>query len=166
MEETTVLAALLQIDSGLVDAGGSAPGFVCETVYDLTGSSGAAQIANWSAKPFKVIAILLVAWIVNRLVRRAIDKFIGRLVADRETKATERREDEVDDGRFTRSWQRAVEKANLLSEQAERGKQRTQALGTVLKSVASLSLYALAIMMALAEFGVSLGPLLAGAGIV
>ncbi|MBU1225724.1 MAG: mechanosensitive ion channel family protein [Actinobacteria bacterium] len=161
-----MLAALMQLDPGLVDACGSQPGVICETVYDLTGNSAAAQIAQWGTKPFKVLVILLAAWAINRLLRRAIGKFIGRLIADREAKAEERREGEVDDGRFTRSWRRAVEKAQILSEQAERGKQRAQALGTVLESVTALVLYALAIMMALAEFGVSLGPLIAGAGIV
>ena len=158
--------ALLQLDPGLVDACGAEPGFVCRTVYDLTGNATAAQVAKWGAKPFKVLIILFAAWALNRLVRRAIDKFVERLIAEREERAEARRKEEVDDGRFGRSWQRALEKARLLSEQAERGKQRALALGTVLKSIASLTVYLVALMMGLAEFGISLGPLIAGAGIV
>jgi len=161
-----VAAVLMQADPGLADACGADPGLVCRTFFDLTGNAGLAQAAAWAAKPLKVLLILLAAWVINRVARRAIDRFIGGLVTDREERAEARRHAEVDDGRFARSWQRAVEKARLLTDQAERSKQRAQALGTVLKSIASLVVYALALMMALAEFGVSLGPLIAGAGIV
>jgi small conductance mechanosensitive channel len=161
-----VLSALLQIDPEVVDACGSDPGTVCEFVYELTDSELVADFAAWAVRPLTAIAILLAAWVVNRLARKAIDRFIERLIKDREDKAEERRKAEVDDGRFSQSWNRALEKARLLSDQAERGKQRAQALGTVLKSIASLVVYTLALMMALAEFGISLGPLIASAGIV
>jgi len=161
-----VLAALLQLDTGLVDACGTEPGFVCEVVYDLTGNGTIAQISRWAAKPVKVILILVAAWLLNRLVRRAIDRFVERLIIDREEKAEARHKDEVDDGRFSRSWHRAVDKARLLSDQAARGKQRAQALGTVLRSIATLVIYTMGLMIALAEVDVPLGPLVAGAGIV
>ncbi len=161
-----MLTALLQLDPGLVDACGPEPGIVCEAIYDLTGNGTIAQIARWAAKPAVVLVILVVAWVLNRLVRRTIDRFVERLIADRQAKAEARHKDEVDDGRFSRSWHRAMDKARLLSEQAERGKQRALALGTVLRSVTTLVVYTLALMMALAEFSVSLGPLVAGAGIV
>ena len=161
-----MLAASLQLDPGLVDACGAEPGIICELIYDWTGNSTAAEIAQVAAKPFTAVLILIAAWVLNRIVRRTIDRFVDRLIKDREAKAEERKEAEADDGRFTRSLQRAVEKARLLADQADRSKQRAQALGTVLKSVSSLVIYTLALMMALAEFGVSLGPLIAGAGIV
>lgn len=161
-----MLSALQQLDPELIDACGADPGFVCETIFDLTGNEAIAQVAKWSAKPIKVILILVVAWLVNRLVRRAVNRFVERLISDREQRAEHRRKSEVEDGRFAQSWSRALEKAQLLSAQAERSKQRAQALGTVLKSIVSLVVYTLAVMMALAEFGVSLGPLIASAGIV
>ncbi len=161
-----MLAALMQLDPGLVNACGNAPGNLCKWVYDLTGNSTAAEIAQVGAKPFTAILILLAAWVLNRVVRRVIDGFIQRLITDREAKAEQRTETEAEDGRFSLSWHRAMEKARLISDQADRSKQRAQALGTVLKSVASLVLYTMALMMALAEFDISLGPLIAGAGIV
>jgi small conductance mechanosensitive channel len=161
-----MLNALMQLDPGLVDACGPDPGVVCEAAYDLTGNATVAQVARWAAKPIVAIGILIVAWVVVRLVRRGIDKFVERLIAERESKAAERKSEEVEDGRFAQSWARAREKARLLSDQEERGKQRAQALGTVLKSVATLVVYTLALMIALAEFDISLGPLVAGAGIV
>jgi len=160
------LAVLLQVDPGLAETCGSEPGVICKAVYNLTGNGTAAEIAQVAAKPITALLILLTAWVLNRIVRRTIDRFIARLISDRDAKAEERRETEAEDGRFSHSWQRAVAKTRLLSDQADRSKQRAQALGTVLKSVASLAVYMTGIMMALAEFGISLGPLIAGAGIV
>jgi small conductance mechanosensitive channel len=90
---------------------------------------------------------------------------ITKLIEEREERAEQRRQEEVEDGRFS-SVARAFEKAQLIAEQGERSKQRAQALGTVLRSVASLVIYLLAAFIALGEFGVNLGPLIAGAGIV
>jgi small conductance mechanosensitive channel len=157
---------LMQLDPGLVDACGTQPGVLCDLVYGWTGNASLAEFAQIAAKPFIAVLILAAAWIANRIVRRGIDGFVAKLIADREARAAERHEEEVEDGRFRFSVHRAMEKARLLSEQADRSKQRAQALGTVLKSIASLVVYAVALMMALAEFDISLGPLIAGAGIV
>jgi small conductance mechanosensitive channel len=157
---------LFQLDPGLVEACGDSPGLVCEWVYDLTGNEDLSEVAEWFvAKPVKVILTLFLAFVVNRLVRRAINRFVDRLVREREEKAEERRQEEAD-GRLTVLRDRAAAKARFLTDQAERGKQRAQALGTVLRSIASLAIYTTALMIALAEFGISLGPLVAGAGIV
>jgi small conductance mechanosensitive channel len=161
-----MLATLFQMDPGLVEACGEAPGFVCDWVYGLTSNEDLAEFAEWFvAKPVKAIFILLLAFIVNRLARRAINRFIDRLVREREERAEERRREEAD-SRLALLKERAKEKAGLLTDQEERGKQRAQALGTVLRSVASLVIYTIAVMIALAEFDISLGPLVAGAGIV
>ena len=158
---------LAQAADGLRDACSDAPGIVCEFVYDLTDNGTVARVADWFvAKPLKVVMILVLAWLLNRLLRRGIDRFIDKLIISREAKAEERRNEEVEDGRFTLFADRALAKAARLAEQAERGKQRALALGSVLKSIGSLVVYSLAIVIVLAEFGVSLGPLVAGAGIV
>jgi len=152
--------------AGLTEACGESPGLVCEWVYDLTGSEDASGFVDWFvARPLKVILILVVAWLLNRLVRRSITRFVNRLVEQREQAAEERQAAEVDDGRFTLA-DRAMRKARLLADQTERSVQRAQALGSVLKSLASLVIYGLAVFIALAEFDVNLGPLIAGAGIV
>ncbi|NQV07104.1 mechanosensitive ion channel family protein [bacterium] len=158
---------LAQATDGLTDACSDPPGAVCEFVFDLTSNGAVSRIADWFvARPLKVIVIFLIAWIVVRLVRRMINRFVDTLVESREQRATEREQREVSDGRFHALTERAMSKALLLSDQAERGKQRARALGGVLSSVASLVIYGLALFMALGEFDVSLGPLIAGAGIV
>ena len=156
-----------QTPSGIADACGAEPGLVCEWVFDATGNAVAARFAEWFvAKPAKVLFILILAYVVNRVVRRAIRRMTARMIAERERKAEERRQAEIEDGRFAGLRQRALQKAQFLAFQTERSKQRAEALGAVLRSVASIVVYSLAIIIALAEFGISLGPLIAGAGIV
>ena len=158
---------LAQAASALAEACGDKPGLACDWVFDLTGNGTLARFADWIvAKPAKVLLIFVIAFIVNRLVRRGIRRLIDQLLADRGRRAEERRSEEVDDGRFAALTDRAREKAQFLAVQTERSKQRAESLGAVLRSITSLVIYSMASIIALAEFGVSLGPLVAGAGIV
>jgi small conductance mechanosensitive channel len=157
---------LFQTTSGLTEGCGESPGLVCDWVFDLTDNSSVARIVDWVvAKPMKVLLIFLLAWIIVRILRRSITHFVDKLVQERQEAAEQRRVEEVDDGRFAAA-ERALRKANLLAVQAERSTQRAQALGSVLRSLASLVVYGLAVFIALAEFGINLGPLIAGAGVV
>jgi small conductance mechanosensitive channel len=161
-----MLTLLLGPDAPLIDACGLDPGIACEWIFELTGNESVARFTEWLvAKPAKVLLVLFVAYVANRLVRRGIDHFVARLIAQREASAARRQVEEVE-GRFAILANRAMEKAQRLAEQAERSKQRAEALGSVLRSVASMVIYGLALMIVFGEFGVSLGPLVAGAGIV
>ncbi|MFH1331022.1 MAG: mechanosensitive ion channel family protein [Actinomycetota bacterium] len=152
-------------DPGLTDACGDAPGVLCRLVYDVTGNETAARVVEWLvAKPLKVLLVLVVAFVLNRLLRRGIRHLVERLVAQREEEARVQQEEAVS-GRSASRRERALARARRLAEQAERGQQRAQALGTVLRSLASAVIYSLAILIVLGEFGVNLGPLIAGAGI-
>ena len=164
MLQTLLLA---QATGELAEACGTDPALTCEWMFELTGNATLSSFAEWVvAKPAKVLLILVVAYIANRLIRRTIRKGIARLVADRERRAEERRQTEVEDGRFAALKERAAAKAQFLALQSERSMQRAEALGAVLRSITSVVVYSLAIVIALAEFGISLGPLVAGAGIV
>jgi small conductance mechanosensitive channel len=161
------LLLLMQSASAVAEACGDKPGLACDWVFDLTGNGSLARFADWIvAKPAKVLLIFVVAYIVNRVVRRGIRRLIARLVAERSDRAEERRKQEVEDGRFAALTDRAREKAQFLAFQSERSEQRAQSLGAVLRSITSLVVYSMAVIIALAEFGISLGPLVAGAGIV
>lgn len=163
----TAHSFMIQTAESALSACGEAPGLLCEWVYDLTGSESAARFADWLfAKPAKVLLVLLLALIANRLIRRGISRMVDRLIAQRQERARARLDTEIGDGRFANLRARAMEKAQVLSAQAERGKQRALALGAVLRSIAALTIYTLAGIIVLAEFGVTLGPLVAGAGIV
>ena len=64
------------IAQSVADACGVDPGSVCGLVYDLTGSSGAARVADLATRPLKVLLILFLAWIISRIVRRWLDRLV------------------------------------------------------------------------------------------
>jgi small-conductance mechanosensitive channel len=135
---------------------------LCRSIYD--GSAGTstdtanrylAQVVHWLATGFlSILLIFVVAFVVNRLLRRLVVK-IGRRASS---------------GRLTRSLSavRKITPAALLETQeiSVRGDQRREAVLGILKSVVTGFVYATAIFMALGEVGIDLAPLLAGAGVV
>jgi len=158
----------------LLDACGEDPGFLCELVFDATGSEGLAELTVFLLRPVKVVLILLAAWLLNRIIHRLINRTVDRMVASHDAKLAEAQlapegddEDDKDDGWRIEALHRLAERrAERAVEQAERGKQRSQTLGTVLRSIASLIIFTIAGFMSLGEFDVNLGPLIASAGIV
>lgn len=159
----------------LLDGCGEDPGFLCELVFDLTDSEGLAELTVFLLRPIKVILIFLAAWFINRIVRRLIDRTVQRMVESQDAKLTETRSEQTSEEPHEESDMHrrlealrnlAIRRADRATEQAERGKQRAQTLGTVLRSIASLVLYSVAAFMSLAEFEVNLGPLIASAGIL
>ncbi len=150
---------------------GSAPSFLCELVYDLSGNERLAATSDFLVRPLRVLLIFVLAWVVNLVVRRLIDRSVEGVIAAHERKEQaefEPAEDEEDDppGRFETLRILATKRALRLADQAERGRQRARTLGTVLRSLAALVIYTIAIFMALGEFNVNLGPLIASAGIL
>jgi small conductance mechanosensitive channel len=155
-----------QVDTTATDICNSGNDFICDWVYDLTGNEKVAEALDWIVeRPLKVVAILFVAWVLNRIVRRAIGRAETRMVRDREKKLRERQEEEVLDGRFATLEMKAREKALELTQATEQAKQRAKTLGSILRSTATAVIYTIAILMSLGEFDVNLGPLIAGAGI-
>jgi small conductance mechanosensitive channel len=163
---TPLTGLLAQANPGLTNACGDSPNWVCEWLYDVTENDTVARILDWViAKPLTVLLILGIAWVLNRIARRGIQSLVDAMIRDRENKAEERRRAEAEDGRFA-ALSRAMQKVQHINEQAERSKQRAQALGTVLRSISGLVIYSLAAFIVLSEFGVNVGPLIASAGIV
>ena len=146
---------------------GADPGAVCSLIFDLTGNSSAARVSDFAARPIKVLVILLAAWIVNRIVRRWLDRAVEGWLA-RRTAVEEDTDEDPDEetGRIDALREAALRRARRMVDQQERSSQRTRTLGAVLRSIASIVIYGMAVMMSLAEFDVNLGPLIAGAGIV
>jgi small-conductance mechanosensitive channel len=162
-----------QVDATAADVCDGGNDFICDWAYDVTGSEAVAEALDWAVeRPLKVITILGVAWLLNRLVRRAIDRAESRMVRDREKKLRERQEElrerqeeEVQDGRFNSLELKARQKGLELTQATEQAKQRAQTLGSILRSTATAVIYTIAILMSLGEFDINLGPLIAGAGI-
>ena len=161
--------ALVLAQETIADACGTDPGIMCELVYDVTGSESVAQVADWLQAPIAALLILAVAWFVNRIARRLIGRTVDGVLARREAEQeSEAAEAEAKAKAEVRPnlQQRAVARALALRESSERRTQRTRTLGNVMGSLATIVIYTIAVLMALAEFDVNLGPLIASAGIV
>lgn len=99
-----------------------------------------------------IAVILVVAAAINILLRRAITRGMNRLVA------TGRRPRLGDHGPAI------IDPVAALA--GERRLQRTQALGTVLRSAVTVAVFLIAFFMIIGELGANLGPILASAGIL
>lgn len=149
------------------DACGADPTAVCSLIFDLTDSADAARISDFAARPIKVVLILLAAWVMNRLVRRWVQQAVEGWLDRRAAVAEKARKESSEASDGTDGLREAtLRRASRMVEQQERSSQRTRTLGAVLRSTGSIVIYGMAVMMSLAEFGVNLGPLIAGAGIV
>jgi small conductance mechanosensitive channel len=153
-----LLAALTAAESPspeLVAACGDDPGWGCEHVYDWTGSKWWANAAEWLlAKPLTILVIVLVASIVARVVRWFITRAMHRLMAAADGGSAGRI------GRHTSSV--------LLSagDDSLRNTARVGTLTAVFRSLATALVWFVAIVAIFDVLGVSLGPILATAGIL
>ncbi|MFF8634609.1 mechanosensitive ion channel family protein [Streptomyces pilosus] len=101
--------------------------------------------STWLAIGLRVLLIVVIAVVLRVVVRRAITKLVDRM---------------------SRTGQ-AVDGTALggLLVNAERRRQRSQAIGSVLRSVASFLILGTAALMVLGTFQINLAPLLASAGV-
>ncbi|MGW3679789.1 mechanosensitive ion channel family protein [Streptomyces prasinus] len=101
--------------------------------------------STWLAIGLRVLLIVVIAAVLRVFVRRAITKLIDRM---------------------SRTGQ-AVDGPGLggLLVNSERRRQRSQAIGSVLRSVASFLILGTAALMVLGTFQINLAPLLASAGV-
>ena len=136
-----------------LEACGADPSALCRATLRATGNEWVATASDLLvAKPLKIAFILLVARLVNRLARRAIQRFIAGF----EDPALQRRVALVRE-----------RSAGALSEPgSDRALQRARTMGAVFRSVTTAAVWSVAALMVFAEFDVNLGPLIAGAGIV
>lgn len=155
----------LLIGQSATDACGAEPGTVCSLVYEWTSNATLAQIMGAISIPLKVALILLVAVIAARIVRRWVDRGVETWLGHREQAFADASAERAT-GEEGGLREAALRRARRLVEQRERSEQRARTLGTVLRSTASLAVYGLAVLISLGEFGINLGPMIAGAGIV
>jgi moderate conductance mechanosensitive channel len=107
------------------------------------------------ARPAKIVLILLLAWVANRLIRRAIRRLVGSMSQDRVQRRI---------GSLRDLTPRALHSTGEMP--SLRRVQRAETIGALLASIASFAVWLLAGLMALGALGLNLGPLIAGAGIV
>jgi moderate conductance mechanosensitive channel len=146
--------AVAQSVQEVQDACGSDPAFICRRVLDWTGSEAWAEVAQrFLVPPLHILLIVVLAFIANHLVRRAIRRLTNKIVAPDSLELFSTIKDHAPS---------VIVDTGPLS---LRSAARAQTLALVLRSIASVVIWSLAITMILGELGVSLGPLIAGAGI-
>jgi small-conductance mechanosensitive channel len=130
---------------------------ICSYFLDLTNSEFWAQLLGVLVPDiFRTVGVFFFAWLLVRIVRRAIRSIVADMVENRQERAN--------GGRRKR-----LSIASTQSIDPARAAMRTETLGNVLRSLASLIIWTAAIFVAAASLktiDINLGPLIAGAGIV
>ena len=134
------------------------PSWVCRRVFEWTESAWWAGFAEWFvARPATILVIVALAFVTNRVARRLIRRGIERWVEDPE-------------GRTRRMGRLRSRAPNLLVATAKvnslRSDARAQTLISVLRGVASVAIWFVAIVAILGVLEVDLTPIIAGAGII
>jgi small conductance mechanosensitive channel len=147
---TSLPVSALQFTSCIDD---DEKGTWCDWVYDTTGNQTLAESSDWLVvKPLKILAIIVIAV----LLRAVLARLIKRL-------ATRAAEGNVP-GVLARGRGSALFGDSPLLN--ARRAQRAATMGSVLGSITTGVIASIALIMIIAELGVSIAPLIASAGIV
>lgn len=131
------------------------PSPVCLKFYEWTGNDTLSGLSAWVIdRPARVLAIALLAWILNRMARRTIG------VLSEQVRTT------PSHPRLRQLRELGPGEAAINQHEAARAPARAEAIESVLKSLVSTAIWTLAVLIMLGEFEVNLAPLLAGAGIL
>ncbi|MGI9557417.1 MAG: mechanosensitive ion channel family protein [Solirubrobacterales bacterium] len=126
--------------------------WVCREVFDRTDSEFLADAAEWVVtRGVPIVLIIIGAYVVTLLARRAIDRSMRRVGAARLEYRLANREHARPD--------------QTEEQMAVRSSQRTTALSGVLASLVSVIVWLVAAFLVLTEFGIDVAPLIAGAGV-
>ncbi len=133
---------LAQTAEQIERACGADPGWACEQVFDLTESETLADLADLAfASATQILIVVVIALIARRVVKQAIRRLSGRILE-----------------RASRGGVEALERARAAT--------RAETISGVFNGIAAAAIWGFAGLMILGEFGINLGPLIAGAGIV
>jgi small conductance mechanosensitive channel len=112
--------------------------WLCSTVYEITDSRDAAEVADSLAGPLRIVFIVVLAivaaWLLRRLLRR-----VGKRIAS------------------------APELGPLSG---ARRAQRVETITHVLSSVITVFIFVIAVFVLMGQLGVDIAPMIAGAGVV
>ena len=131
----------------------------CRVMWKMTANETASDAASWLiGKPLAIAGLI----IIGLLARFVINKIIDRVV--------KRAEDGVLPGRMSRMsmGQTSVGAAMAHADPSAstRRVQRARTMGTLLKSISSGVIFTIVVIMAIAELGYDIAPLIASAGIL
>jgi moderate conductance mechanosensitive channel len=135
----------------------------CEFVYHQTGLTWLAESSYWVlVKPLTILLIVVLALVVRFLIHRTIEKLIKHTLADDDEPDVTAPET-TNGFSLLRPLRNRIPSALVVP--SERRAQRAKALGSVLRSFSSFTIFTVSLMLILGEIGVALGPLLASAGV-
>jgi small conductance mechanosensitive channel len=134
----------------------SDPATLCARVYELSGVDWLATNADTLvATPARILLVLVLAAVVRLLLHRGIRRLTDRTATG--SMPT-----------ILRPWRNRVRAADPdgVETIAARRTQRAEAIGSVLRSIASFVVMGVAVVLVLGELGVNLAPIIASAGVV
>lgn len=132
----------------LLRACGEDPSWACEQVLLMSGNATLASTADFLlGRPLRIAGIIVIAIIAHRVAKRAINRLAQRA----EEHTTRDSADELDEEAARRR---------------ARAPARIQALSSVATSVAGAVIWLVVVLTVLGEVGISIGPLIAGAGVL
>ena len=129
---------------------------LCEWLLEQTGNEYVARASDvLVVRPARILLIIVLALIATRLLRRAIKRFVRGLQGDRVRQ------------RMTSLRERAPNVLLTTGQQPTvRTAQRAEAIGALLRSMTTAVVWTVATVMVLEQLAFSVGPLLAGAGVI
>lgn len=147
------LAAAEELDPGLESACTAAPTWFCESAWNLTHNRMIARSADWFVtRPLVAVVVLLVAWVLNRFLRRAVSAFVTRLSTSKQL---------ANDAMLKMGMDRP-DSASVIG---ARDQSRASTLAAVSRACVSWFVWTIAVLIVLGTFNINLAPLIAGAGI-
>jgi len=112
-----------------------------------------ARAADWFVtRPLVAVIVLLVAWVVNRYLRKVVSAFVTRLSSSKQ----------LANGAMVKIGMDRPEGATVVG---AREQSRASTLAAVSRASVSWFVWTIAVLIVLGVFNINLGPLLAGAGI-
>jgi len=141
------------VDQGLIDACGERPSWFCEGAWNLSHHRLFARAADWFiTRPLAAIAIVLVAWLVARSLRRGVTTLVERVTKGSQLASSALQIIGLDDH-------------GPVAMIDARQQSRTATVSAVARAAVSWFVWSIAVLLVLGLFRLDLAPLLAGAGI-
>jgi small conductance mechanosensitive channel len=128
---------------------------LCRWIYEQTGYPWLASGSYWFlVKPLQILLILVLAVVARFVLHRLIRKLVSTTSATSVPTILRPLKERLPS---------ALPDAGVYP---ERRRQRAEAIGSVLRSTATVAVYSIAVLLILGQLGLNLAPLLASAGIV